>query len=99
MRSEPLEDQVRRNFEQDIWHKKDDQSDIVLIASKVELLREAVDVGVGNVDSIQEGLNTLLAYLLERGVRFWFYLPAGTLYRDMLVMVSLVARVVIVRLS
>lgn len=43
------------HFKQDIWDEENEQSDIVLRASKFQLLLEALDLCVSNIDAIEEG--------------------------------------------
>lgn len=46
---------LARNLEQHIRHEEDDERDIVLVAVQAELRGHAVDVGVGDVDAVEEG--------------------------------------------
>lgn len=54
-RGEALEEKVGRDLEDDVGDEEDGQTGVVLVARETEILHEAVDLGVGDVDSIQEG--------------------------------------------
>jgi hypothetical protein len=54
-RGEALEQEIGGNFEDDVGDEEDGQTGVVLVARKAEVSHKAVDFGVGNVDSVQEG--------------------------------------------
>ena len=55
MRLEFLEQDIRWNLEEDIWNKKDSESDIGLVAFKMQVLRHMKRKGIADVDAIQNG--------------------------------------------
>lgn len=49
MRLEPLQEDVGRDLEQDIWHEEYGEGDVCLVASKVEVFGETQGESIGDV--------------------------------------------------
>lgn len=49
---ELLEEDVGGDLEEDVWDKEDDKGIVVLVSLEVQFLREAKNVGIGDVDSV-----------------------------------------------
>ena len=50
MRFEPLQEDVGRDFENDVRDEKDGQGDISLISLQMQVFGKTHDEGIGNVD-------------------------------------------------
>lgn len=55
MRLESLEDDVGRDFEENIRHEKDGQGGAVLGTAEAEILLQAEDGGVRNIGAVKKG--------------------------------------------
>lgn len=52
---EALEEDVGRDFEDHVGDEEDGQTGVVLVACKTEVFHQAVHLGIGDIDSVQEG--------------------------------------------
>jgi hypothetical protein len=50
-----FEEDVRRNFEDNIRHEEDGQGGVVFNSLQLEIFHQAINGGIGNVRPVQEG--------------------------------------------
>ena len=52
MRFEPLQDDIRRDFENDVGYEKDGQSCVVLCPGETEILLQSKNCGIGYIGAV-----------------------------------------------